>query len=168
MQTNNENVEESSMMNQEKRKGLSKIISGVTLIIVGILGFIFGKNLKDRVLRTCILILSVLSISAGFYLFVDGTEDVAIGAVGQYKLESAYIQPMRYESPREFEKGLLSSINPGEGKKGTIHPRTRRLSYRCPDRSEEFIIYFTKLGVLGIPTHDVMCADGFKLLSYGD
>jgi hypothetical protein len=140
-------------------KGITKIISGILLMIAGALGFIFGKNVKSIALRTLVIVGSLVSIFFGFYLFVDGIEDLAIGKVGDYELGQQYIQPMIYASRPEFLAGM----------KGTMKelPSLRRLKFECPDKSKGFRVYLTRFGVFGAPREGITCDDGFKLLSWG-
>jgi len=152
-------------MNQ-KEKGILKVVSGLALMVAGALGVIFGKNVKARFLRIAVLVLSVTSIGGGLYLFVDGLDEIAVGVIDQYKLDSTYIQTMTYKSPEDFKDKLELSIDPGDGNPGTVHPDTRRLHFECPDKSEDFTVYFTKAGPFGIPSESVVCEDGFTLLSY--
>lgn len=151
---------------EQKEKGIFKLVSGLILMAGGVLGFVFGKNVKSKILRISILIISSISIGGGFYLFVDGLDDIAIGVIGQYKLGDPYIQTMTYKSRQDFKEKLNLSMDPGNGNLGTVHPDVRRLHFKCPDESEEFTVYFTKAGIFGIPSTSVVCKNGFKLLAY--
>lgn len=138
-------------------KGLAKIVSGLLLMIVGGLGVIFGKKAKTRLVRVGVLLGSVISLGAGFYLFVDGVTDMAVGRAGQYQLGGPAVQEMRYADPEAFERGILLSTSTTD---------MRRIDFNCPDGTESFRVFITGLGVFGIPPKEVICGDGFKLLTY--
>ena len=74
-------------MEDNDKRGLAKIVAGLILAIAGGAGLIFGRNVKQRVLRISILIISALSLGSGLYLFVDGVTDLAVGIAGQYQLD---------------------------------------------------------------------------------
>lgn len=141
-----------------KQSGLIKIIAGLLLGLVGVFGFIFGKNAKTAILRFSILVLSGLAIFSGAYLFYDGLTEQAMGQMGTYDLGKSGVQPMVYASQAAFEDGLKLSFQ--------YQPEIRRLSFKCPDQSKSFTVYNTKIGILGVPKGEVVCGDGFKLLSY--
>lgn len=66
---------------------------------------------------------------------------------------------MAYFSKEEFEDGLKKAAQ--------FQPDLRRLKFQCPDNSQGFTVYFTAIGILGVPDKNVICKDGFALLTYG-
>lgn len=143
---------------EQKKQAWTKIATGFLLAVAGLIGLFFGKNLKQRFLRISILILSTLSLGAGFYLMIDGTDDLAIGTVGAYKLDRPLIQTMTFPGPEFFRLSLVPLQKQ--------NPSLRRLQYKCPDDSEEFTVFITRFGVYGIPKESVICKDGFELVVY--
>lgn len=137
------------------KSGTLKIISGLGLIAGGAIGFIFGRNARSKTLRIIAIALSTLAMGSGFYLLVDGIDDLAVGRVGQYELGGPQVQTMTFNSPSEFEQSLSSIPN-----------EIRRLHFRCSDGSEDFTVFFTHLGIVGVPSQDVICHDGSKLLAF--
>src|SRR3990167_33153 len=145
-------------MEDKDKRGLAKIVAGLILAIAGGAGLIFGRNVKQSVLRISILIISALSLGSGLYLFVDGVTDLAVGIVGQYQLDGPAVQTMTFPGPNFFEMSLQPLLKQ--------QPDLRRLRYACPDESKDFTVYLTRFGVFGIPSKFVTCADGFKLVVY--
>lgn len=161
-------------MNEEKKRALAKIISGSFLAIAGIAGIVWGKNLKQRSLRISVLILSALCLGSGFYLFVGGTTDLALGVADQMVLKEDNLQAiargdapvpskaqtMTFPGPEFFKLSLLPL---------THQPATRndrRIKYECPDGSQSFTVYLTRIGIFGIPKQSIQCADGSMLIVY--
>ena len=159
-------------MNEDEHKasqrGLIKVLAGIVFIVTGIFGFVVGRSGKGVLVRIMIYALSAISIYAGVYLLVEGLDDMAIGSVGTYKVGGTAIQKMIYDSPDHFEENLRVSLLPtfDGGKQGTVKKKTRRLHFVCPDESRKFTVYYTGVGLLGIPSDDFVCRDGFKLLNY--
>ncbi len=145
-----------------KDKGAAKIVGGLVLMLAGIAGFVFGRNARGRVLRLAVMIMSAVSFGAGFYLFVDGVEDLAVGTVGQYRIGGAAVQTMTYPGPNFLEMSIRAAQ--------AVEPKRlhalRRLKYQCPDGSKGFTVYVTKWGVFGIPEKTFVCEDGFELLKF--
>lgn len=142
---------------EEKKRGLAKIAMGLLLAVAGIAGIFFGKTVKRRVLRISIFTISSICLASGAYLFVAGTTDLALGVVGQYKLDGPFIQTMTFPNPEYFKLSLEMT---------RVARDLRRLKYECPDKSKSFTIYRTMFGIFGIPSQSVMCADGFPLVVY--
>lgn len=136
----------------------TKVISGLILMISGILGIMFGKNIKDRAVRLTVITISTVSIGGGLYLFVDGLDDKAIGVVGQYKVNGPEIQPLVYQSKKAFQEGLAKAFH--------MQPEVRRLHFTCPDGSKELTIYNTHFGIMGEPEGNIICNDGFPLIKF--
>ena len=87
-------------------------------------------------------------------MFIDGTDDTAIGVVGQYVVGESFIQTLEYKSPEEFKEGMKTLAG------------VRRVHFKCEDESEEFTVYNTLAGKLNVPLEDVVCKDGKYLLKY--
>lgn len=163
------------MKPEDQRKGIGKIVTGLILMVVGGIGLVFGRNAKQRTLRVSILVLSTISLGSGFYLFVDGVSDYALGVVGHLQLDKMTVEGMArgeipvpkatytvsFTSPKAFEKVLKFSIENDPALKDL-----RRLEYFCGDGSEGFTVYNTVLGLFGIPQKSVKCADGTLLVKY--
>lgn len=143
----------------KKRNALIKVMAGVVFMIAGLAGLIFGRNVKQLTLRMLIIVLSAVCLGGGFYLFVDGLDELAIGQVGNYQLSEGGVQPLIYRGPAFMKAGVASAV--------AHQPKLRRLHFKCPDGSKGFTVYPTKLGVFGVPKRDIICNDGFKLLTYG-
>ena len=120
--------------------------------------FILGRSARSRAKRISLLSLSVLLLIPGFYLFISGLSDIAIGSIGQYELGGDFQQQIEFSSPDDFRAGLAWTKK--------HNPELRRLRFRCPDGSVDFTVYLTAFGELNVPERSVECADGFKLLMY--
>lgn len=96
----------------------------------------------------------------GLYLFVWGVGDVAVGRVGSYQLGGPEIQGMRFASPAEFEESIEAAA--------VVQPTLRRLALRCPDGRVLRTIYRLPWGTYGVPARDLVCADGFQLVTYAE
>jgi len=68
------------------------------------------------------------------------------------------VQPMYYKGPEYFKAGLVAAF--------AHQPDVRRMHFKCPDGSRSFTVYNTKLGVINVPDHDVICDDGTPLVTY--
>lgn len=136
------------------------MIAGVSLMISGMIAFALRRTLtkKFKVSMTLVSILSIGSCVGGFYLFLDGIDDLAIGQVGAYHLKGPRVQTLAYPDKDAFEKGLVLTQK--------SQPHLRRLHFQCPDGSQEFTVYLTGAGAFGIPARSVTCHDGFELVSY--
>jgi hypothetical protein len=134
-----------------------KIVSGIISMAIAVAAFIVGRTVKQKAARITILVLSVVLFFGGLFVFVSGVDDLSVGVVGQYKLNSDYVQTIKYTGPAEFEFGL---------KKTFITSNIRRLHFKCADKSKEFTIYNTGIGIYGIPDQSVICGDGMALLQY--
>ena len=157
-----------------KKRAIAKIATGLILAVAGIAGIVFGKSVKQILLRISILILSALSLGAGFYLMIDGTTDIALGVADQMVLKEDLLQAiangevppptkaqtMTFPSPEFMEMSLMPLTHQEATK------NNRRLKYECPDGSESFTVYFTIFGIFGIPEESVRCADGSMLIAY--
>ena len=42
----------------------------------------------------------------------------------------------------------------------------RRIHFSCPDGSKQFTAYNTAIGIIGVPSEDVVCSNGQKLISF--
>lgn len=148
--------------NNQNKKAKKKILRGILLMMIGAVGTVLGKVLRiNKMLRILILTLSLGSFGVGYYLTVSGISDLALGRVGTYQLGTPEsIQSMVYEDDKTFLAGLLQT-------KSNL-PDLRRLRFECPDHSSKFTVYFTSLGVFGVPETDVICSNGFRLLGYSE
>jgi len=135
-----------------------KVVGGLGLMIGGALGLIFGRNVKSITLRVLAMAISVLCLVGGAYLFKQGLDERAIGRVGAYKVGGSGVQSLYYKSPEFFKAGVQMAA--------AHQPTLRRLHFQCPDLSKEFTVYITAIGILGIPGDDVICKDGFPLVTY--
>lgn len=136
------------------KNGLLKSAGGVALMLAGVFGLIFGRKAKTRALRITAFVVSSLAIGAGYYLLVDGISDMAIGKVGMYKVGGPLQQELVYTDKADFDKSISRDKD------------LRRLKFNCPDGSKSFTAYVTLWGVYNLPSESVVCADGFKLLTY--
>jgi len=146
------------MTENEKKSGIIKIVSGVVLMLAGAAGVIFGRSVKQKTIRISILVLSTLSIGSGFFLFIDGLDTIAYGQVGHTKLGVSQQEVLwAYSNQDQFKEGILTEMKRLE---------SRRIHFSCPDRSEQFTVFNTAAGLIGVPSEDVVCANGQKLLSF--
>lgn len=144
--------------NAPKHQNHVQMISGIALIALGLIGTIFGKSVKTKLLRGSIFILSMISCLAGTYLLYLGADERAIGVIGQYQSDGPSQQSSTYPGPNFFEASILQLTK----QDGVL----RRLHYECPDSSKSFTVYLTRIGIFGIPKKSVICDDGFRLLDY--
>ena len=138
--------------------GKIKIASGLLLTIAGIAGLLFGKNIKQKIVRITVLILSALCLGSGFYLFVSGVDDFAFGQVDHYVIGGALFQPITSPNPEDYKQEVEAVF--------LANPAIRRLHYKCADGSMTLKIFNTKFGVFGIPKDSVICDNGTALLLY--
>lgn len=135
----------------------NRVVAGVALVIAGLIGLIFGKDVKRRGLKLAVLSVSFLSIGGGYYLLVSGLSKEATkqvdGLQGQYS----------FASPEEFRAKLDKYKS---RKADTQGKNVRRLNFACADGSEEFTVYLTAAGSWNVPESEVTCKDGSKLVSY--
>lgn len=135
----------------------NSIISGVVLILAGLVGLIFGKDVKRRSVKIAVLAISFVSIGGGYYLLVSG---LSKDAVKQIDGES---NKFIFASPQDFREKLDKYRDRKAVQQGKS---IRRLTFACVDQSEKFTVYLTDLGVWNVPENDVVCKDGSNLLSY--
>lgn len=150
-------------MNAEStdRKKRTSIIVGLVLMVLGAVGSLFSTTIKRGKVRTLVFIHSIAACAGGLYLFVGGVTQIALGQLddrGQVTNQSAFT------SPEDF-KAKLAKYRSSKQERGND---VRRLNYRCEDGSEEFTIYFTKMGPINVPGSEVRCKDGSKLIVYSE
>ena len=99
-----------------------------------------------------------MSLGSGFYLLIDGLDTIAFGQVGHTKLGVPQQEVLwAYSDQDQFKAGISAEMKRLD---------SRRIHFSCPDNSKSMTIYNTKIGILGIPEKDVICANGQKLLSF--
>ncbi len=135
----------------------TKKTAGLALIIVGLVGLIFGKDVKRRGLKIAAISISLLSISTGYYLFVGGLTKTALrqSDIGE--------EGFLFQSPKDFQEKLSKYR---DRKRETQGKDVRRLEFACVDGSESFTVYLTPAGSWNVPESTVTCKDGSKLLSF--
>lgn len=147
-------------------KGKVEMGVGLGLVLVGILGLIFGRSKKGFAARL-MAVFSILSIVAGAYVFALGLDDYAMGIMGQMRLadgETPQVTEMIARSPADLKARLKVSFANSERAAAPLS--IRRLHFQCPDGEKMATIYNTPVGVFGVPSHSLVCKDGFKLLVY--
>lgn len=152
----------------QKQKGLFEMIGGAILAIAGVLGVIFGKDIRQQTVRIVVLILSILAIMSGLYVFILGMDDYAMGVMGQMKLtdgEYPEITTMRVANPTDLKLRLKATFE--NAKKSAVPMPIRRIHFYCPDNSKNVTVYNTPFGIFGVPDKDIVCSDGFELVRYG-
>ena len=142
----------------QKKRGLAKMIAGGVLVLAGVLGFVFGRDIKQRVLRLSVLAISGVSIAGGAYLFIAGVDDFAFGQLDHYEIGGPLFQEIVSESPDIYKEELKVVFEQ--------QPEIRRLHFKCGDSSHDFTVFNTAAGIVGVPGKSVVCDNGSKLLTY--
>jgi len=123
---------------------------------------------KPRVILGSIMMaLGITLTASGAYVFVTGLDSYAIGVMGQTPLTDgmeAQITQMVARSPQEFEARLALGFKQDAQAAKPIE--VRRLALQCPDGEKLATIYNTPAGIYGVPSHNLVCSSGFRLLTY--
>lgn len=149
-------------MNSQNNSTKIKMIAGVILALLGLFGLIKSPSIKRRGWRLAGFGASALAILSGYYLFVSGLDDLALGRIGTEMNGDKKLNAIVYEDQEQFKSALLGTF---ESQKGWF-AEVRRLQFVCPDKSKSFKVFNTAFGILGVPRENVKCADGSYLVYY--
>lgn len=134
---------------------VKKMVMGFLLFVLGFVGLRKSGGVQHKPIRICVLVLSVMSMIVGVYLFYFGVTDVALMTIGSYEVGKLE-QTITVKTVKSFEEELRANF--------LRNLDTRRLEFRCLDGSQAFTVYNTAFGIFGMPDSDVVCDNGHILL----
>lgn len=136
----------------------TQFISGIVLSVLGAIGLAKSQSIKSRYFRIVGSVASVIVIFSGIYLFGSGLDDTAIGRLHKDGDGQTTVGSLQYDSKENFKLSLINTFKSDNG--------IRRLKFKCKDNSESFRVFNTAIGIFGVPSKSIACADGSQLLKY--